>query len=168
MLLRWTATIDILTPAPLRSLPSQSKIASFTLRKFSHMSGLLAASIEQKPTRYMIRLGSWRLAHYDPTTETLLLRQSLRDAGLESFIRSSASWNRRTTSRQNRLHQVQVQHTPAGCSKSAIRARPASLDERTGRRTLWGTLRMRSRRELLLVDFFSILLKHTSFCPFYP
>ena len=69
-LFRWTATIDAFTPAPLQSLPSLSKVASFTLRMFPHMAGLLAASIEQKPTRYIIRLGSWRLAQYDPTTET--------------------------------------------------------------------------------------------------
>jgi hypothetical protein len=86
-LFRWTATVDALTPAPLQSLPSLSKVTSFTLRRFPLMSGLLAASIEQKPTRYMIRLGPWRLAQYDPTTETLLLRQPLQDAGLESFIR---------------------------------------------------------------------------------
>ncbi len=96
ILLRWTATLDILIPAPLRSLPSHSKIASVTLRKFSHMAGLLDASIEQKPMRYMIRLGSWRLAHYDPTTETLLLRQPLRDADLESIFRQIFSACQRT------------------------------------------------------------------------
>lgn len=86
-LLRWTATIDILTPSPLRSLPSHTKVASFTLRKFPHMAGLFSASIGQKPTRYILRLGPWRLAQYDPATESLLLRQSLQDAGLESFFR---------------------------------------------------------------------------------
>jgi hypothetical protein len=87
VLLRWTATIDILTPTPLRSLPSHTKIASFTLRKFPHMAKLHTASIGQKPTRYVLRLGPWRLAQYDPATNSLLLRQSLQDAGLESFFR---------------------------------------------------------------------------------
>ena len=87
LLLRWTATIDVLTPAPLQSLPSHSKVTSFALRMFPHSAGLLAASNGQKPTCYVVRLGPWRLAQYDPATESLLLRQSLRDAGLESFIR---------------------------------------------------------------------------------
>lgn len=91
VLLRWTATIDILTPTPLRSLPSHSKVASFTLRMFPHMVKLHTASIGQKPTRYVLRLGPWRLAQYDPATESLLLRQSLRTAGLESFIRQICS-----------------------------------------------------------------------------
>jgi hypothetical protein len=95
-LFRWTATVDAFTPAPLQSFPSLSKVASVTLRMFPLMSGLLAASIEQKPTRYMIRLGSWRLAQYDPTTETLLLRQPLRDAGLESIFRQIFSACQRT------------------------------------------------------------------------
>jgi hypothetical protein len=86
-LLRWTATVDVLTPAPLQSLPSHFKVASFTLRTFPHSAGLLAASNGQKPTCYVVRLGPWRLAQYDPTTESLLLRQSLQDAGLESLIR---------------------------------------------------------------------------------
>jgi hypothetical protein len=79
--------VDVLTPAPLQSLPSHSKVASFTLRMFPHMAGLLTASIRQKPTRYVLRLGPWRLAQYDPATESLLLRHSLQDAGLESFFR---------------------------------------------------------------------------------
>lgn len=87
ILLRWTATIDVLTPAPLRSLPSHTKIASFTLRMFPHIAGLFSASIGQKPTRYVLRLGPWRLAQYDPATELLVLRQSLQDAGLDSFFR---------------------------------------------------------------------------------
>jgi hypothetical protein len=91
-LFRWTATVDAFTPAPLQSLPSLSKVTSITLRMFPLMSGVLAASIEQKPTRYIIRLGLWRLAHYDPTTETLLLRQSLQSAGLESIFRQIFSW----------------------------------------------------------------------------
>jgi len=86
-LLRWTATVDVLTPAPLQSLPSLTKVASFTLRIFPHMAGLLTTSIGQKPTQYVLRLGPWRLAQYDPATESLLLRQSLRDAGLESLFR---------------------------------------------------------------------------------
>jgi hypothetical protein len=85
-----------LPPAPLQSLPSLSKVASVTLRTFPLMSGLLAASIEQKPTRYMIRLGSWGLAQYDPITETLLLRQPLRDADLESIFRQIFSACQRT------------------------------------------------------------------------
>ena len=87
ILLRWTATVDVLTPAPLQSIPSHSKVASFTLRMSPHLAELLAASNGQKPTRYVIRLGPWRLAQYDPATESLLLRQSLRDAGLESLVR---------------------------------------------------------------------------------
>jgi hypothetical protein len=87
LLLRWTATVDILTPAPLQSLPSHSTVASFALRIFPPMTGLLAASIEQKQTRYVVRLGPWRLAHYNPATGSLLLRQSLRDAGLKPFFR---------------------------------------------------------------------------------
>lgn len=87
ILLRWTATVDVLTPAPLQSLPSHSKVASFTLRMFPHIAELLAASIGQKPTCYVVRLGPWRLAQYDPATESLLLRQSLRDADLESVVR---------------------------------------------------------------------------------
>lgn len=86
-LLRWTATVDILAPAPLQSLPSHSKVASFRLRMFPHIVGLLAASNGQKPTYYVVRLGPWRLAQYNPATESLLLRQSLRDAGLESLVR---------------------------------------------------------------------------------
>lgn len=96
LLLRWAATVDVLTPAPLQSLPSLSKVASVTLRMFPLMPGLLAASIEQKPTRYILRLGSWRLAHYDLTTETLLLRQSLQCAGLVSIFRRIFSACQRT------------------------------------------------------------------------
>ena len=87
MLLRWVATVDLLTPAPLQSLPSHSKVASFTLRAFSQNAELLAPSNGQKPTCYIVRLGPWRLAHYDPVTEALVVRQSLQYAALESFIR---------------------------------------------------------------------------------
>lgn len=87
LLLRWTATVDVLTPTPLQSLPSHTKVASFTLRMFPHIAGLLTASIGQKPTHFVLCLGPWRLAQYDLATETLVLRQSLRDAGLEPFIR---------------------------------------------------------------------------------
>jgi len=87
MLLRWTATVDVLAPAPLQSLPAHSKVASFTLRSVPHIAGLLAASNRQKPARYTVRLGPWRLAHYHAATESLLLRQSLQDAGLEPSIR---------------------------------------------------------------------------------
>jgi hypothetical protein len=94
MLFQWAATVDVLTPAPLQSLPSHSKVASFTLRTFPHIAGHLAASKGQKPTCYVVRLGPWRLAQYDPATESLLLRQSLRDAGLESFVRQICSEHR--------------------------------------------------------------------------
>lgn len=87
VLLRWTATVDVLTPTPLQSLPSHTKVASFTLRMFPHMAGRHTASIGQKPTHFVLRLGPWRLAQYDPATETLVLRQSLQDAGLEPFFR---------------------------------------------------------------------------------
>ena len=87
LLLRWAATVDVLTPAPLQSLPSHSMITSFTPRVFPRMTELLAVSIGQKPLQYVVRLGPWRLAQYDPTTELLLLRQSLRDAGLQSLFR---------------------------------------------------------------------------------
>jgi hypothetical protein len=87
ILLRWTAMVDVLTPAPLQSLPSHSKIASFALPMFPHRAKFLTASIGQQPAHYVVRLGPWRLAQYDPTTESLLLRQSLRDAGLESLFR---------------------------------------------------------------------------------
>ena len=87
ILLRWTARVDVLTPAPLRSLPSHSKAASFTLRISPPIAGLLGASNGQKSTRYAVRLGPWRLAQYDPATESLLLRQSFRDAGLEPLVR---------------------------------------------------------------------------------
>jgi hypothetical protein len=86
-LLQWTATVDVLAPAPLRSLSSHSKIASFKLRKSPHSAGLLAASSEQQSARYVVRLGPWQLAQYDQATESLLLRHSLRQAGLESFFR---------------------------------------------------------------------------------
>ena len=97
ILLRWTATVDVLAPALLQSLPSHSKVASFTLRMFPHMAGLLAASNKQKPTCYVVRLGPWRLAQYDPATESLLLRQSLRDAGLESLVRQCCGERRTIT-----------------------------------------------------------------------
>jgi hypothetical protein len=87
LLLRWAATVDILTLAPLQSLPSHAKVASFTLRGFPQNAKFLAPSNGQKPTRYIVRLGPWRLAHYDPVTEALVFRQSLQYAGLESFIR---------------------------------------------------------------------------------
>src|SRR6185295_10882662 len=86
-LLQWTATVDVLAPAPLRSLSSHSKIASFELRKSPHSAGLLAASSEQQSARYVVRLGPWQLAQYDQATESLLLRHSLRQAGLESIFR---------------------------------------------------------------------------------
>lgn len=86
-LLRWTATVDVFTPTLLRSLPSHSRVASFTLRTSPHIAELLTTSNKQKPAHYVVRLGPWRVAQYDPTTASLLLRQSLREAGLEAFIR---------------------------------------------------------------------------------
>src|SRR6476660_9467453 len=56
-LLQWTATVDVLAPAPLRSLSSHSKIASFMLRKSLHRDGLLPASSGQQSARYVVRLG---------------------------------------------------------------------------------------------------------------
>ena len=97
ILLRWTATLDVLAPAPLQSLASHSKVASFRLRMFPHIAQHLAASNGQKPTRYVVRLGPWRLAQYDPVTESLLLRQSLRDTGLESLVRQLFGTCRTTT-----------------------------------------------------------------------
>jgi hypothetical protein len=96
LLLRWAATVDVLTLAPLQSLPSHTKVASFTLRTFSHKAGLLTAATRKNPTCYVVRLGPWRLAQYDPATELLLLRQSLRDAGLESFVRQYLRKHRTT------------------------------------------------------------------------
>ena len=90
-LLRWTATVDALTPAPLQSLPSHSKVASFPLRMSPQNAGPLAVSNWQKPTQYVVRLGPWKLAQYDPATKSLLLRQTLRDAGLESLVRQICS-----------------------------------------------------------------------------
>jgi hypothetical protein len=86
LLLRWVATVDVLAPAPLRSLPSHSKIASLTFPISPHMADLLAASNRQKQANYVVRLGPWRVAQYDPATASLLLRQSLREAGLEPLI----------------------------------------------------------------------------------
>jgi hypothetical protein len=90
-LLQWTATVDVLAPAPLRSLSSHSKIASFKLRKSPHRAGLLTACSAQQSARYVVRLGPWQLAQYDQATESLLLRHSLRQAGLESFFRQICS-----------------------------------------------------------------------------
>jgi hypothetical protein len=96
VLFRWTATVDVLTPAPLRSFHSHSKAASFTLRKLPHTAGLPNYLSGQKPIRYVIRLGPWQLAQYDPATESLLLRQFLRDAALEPLFRQICS-TRHTT-----------------------------------------------------------------------
>jgi hypothetical protein len=90
-LLQWTATVDVLAPAPLRSLSSHSKIASFMLRKSPHRAGLRMASREQQSARFVVRLGSWQLAQYDQAAESLLLRRSLRQAGLESLFRQICS-----------------------------------------------------------------------------
>ena len=87
ILLRWLATVDVLTPVSLRSLSSHSKIASLTFPLSPHMADLLAASNRQEPPSYVVRLGPWRVAQYDPATASLLLRQSLREAGLEPFFR---------------------------------------------------------------------------------
>jgi hypothetical protein len=90
-LLQWTATVDVHAPAPLRSLSPDSKIASFMLRKSLHRDELLATSSEQQSVRYVVRLGPWQLAQYDQATESLLLRQSLRQAGLEPLFRQICS-----------------------------------------------------------------------------
>jgi len=86
LVLRWAATVDVLTPAPLQLLPSYSTVASFPLRMFPDFAGRISDSKGEKSTQYIIRLGSWRLAQYDQTTESLLLRQSFRDAGLEPLV----------------------------------------------------------------------------------
>ena len=91
LLLHWTAIVDVLTPIPLQSFPSHTKVASFTLRMFPRIAKILTASIGQKPTHFVLRLGPWRLAQYDPATESLMLRQSLQDAGLEPFFRQICS-----------------------------------------------------------------------------
>ena len=88
MLLGWTGTVDVFIPASLQSFPCRSKIGSFTLRMFPHRTALLPAVIGQKPENYVLRLGPWQLAQYDLATESLSLRQSLREAGLESLVRS--------------------------------------------------------------------------------
>lgn len=87
LLLRKTARVDILIPAPLRSLRSHSTVASFRLQECQDTARLMAVSNEQQPTQYIVRLGPWRLAQYHPITESIQLRQSLQDAGLEPFIR---------------------------------------------------------------------------------
>jgi len=85
-LLRWTATVDVVTPTLLLSLPSHSKVASFTIRMSPHIARLHTTSNRQKSARYVVRLGPWRVAQYDPASTSLLLRQSLREAGLEPLI----------------------------------------------------------------------------------
>jgi hypothetical protein len=96
-LLRWTATVDVLTPGPLQSLPSHSKIASISLGTLPQTVRRLAASNGQKQTRYIIRLGPWVLAQYDLPTGSLLLRQSLRDTGLEPLVRQCCEEHHFTT-----------------------------------------------------------------------
>lgn len=83
-LLRRTARMDAFAPAPLRSLPSHFRVDSFRLQEFPDFN---AARNGPQPTHYVLRLGPWRLAQYEPATGSLLLRQSLQDAGLEPFIR---------------------------------------------------------------------------------
>ncbi|MDP1769556.1 MAG: S24/S26 family peptidase [Nitrospirota bacterium] len=87
-LLRKTAMVDAFAPAPLRSLPSHVRIGSFRLQAFPDFN---ASRKEPQPTHYVLRLGPWRLAQYEPATESLLLRQSLQDAGLEPFVRRCIS-----------------------------------------------------------------------------
>ncbi len=60
---------------------------AYCIESIFYRAGFLPASNGQKPTCYVVRLGPWRLAQCDQTTESLLLRQSLRDAGLESLVR---------------------------------------------------------------------------------
>ncbi|MDO8357608.1 MAG: hypothetical protein Q7U76_14565 [Nitrospirota bacterium] len=83
-LLRKTAMVDAFAPAPLRSLPSHVRVDSFRLQGFQDFN---AARNGPQPTHYVLRLGPWRLAQYETATGSLLLRQSLQDAGLEPFIR---------------------------------------------------------------------------------
>jgi hypothetical protein len=97
ILLRWTATVDILIPVPLQSFPSHSTIASFTPQMLPHITERRAACIGQEQALYVVRLGPWQLAQYNPSTGSLLLRQTLRDADLESFLRQCCG-ERRTTS----------------------------------------------------------------------
>ena len=83
-LLRKTAMVDAFASAPLRSLPSHVRVGSFRLQEFPNFN---AARNEPQPTHFVLRLGPWRLAHYEPATDSLLLRQSLHDAGLEPLVR---------------------------------------------------------------------------------
>ena len=83
-LLKKTAMVDAFAPAPLRSLPSHFRVGSFRLQEFQDFN---AARNGQQPTHYVLRVGPWRLAQYEPATGSLLLRQSLQDAGLEPLIR---------------------------------------------------------------------------------
>ena len=87
LLLYWVATVDVLTLAPLQSLHSHSKVASCSLRTYQRKAGHLAVSEAKKPACFVIRLGPWRFAQYDPATESLLLRRSFQAAGLEPLIR---------------------------------------------------------------------------------
>lgn len=73
----------------LRSLLSSPLPFQCCLVHTPHVSSHCRTShdIQQaKPARYVVRLGPWRVAQYDPTEASLLLRQSLREAGLEPFI----------------------------------------------------------------------------------
>ena len=83
-LLRRTARVDAFAPAPLRSLPSHVRVDSFRLQEFQDFN---ATRNGPQPTHYVLHLGPWRLAQYEPATGSLLLRQSLEAAGLEPFIR---------------------------------------------------------------------------------
>ena len=65
---------------------------------------------------------------------------------------------------QSMRDQGHVEQLPQDAQKGRP-ARPQRVNDR--RRTLWGTLRIRTNARTLLADFFSILLKHTSFCPFF-
>lgn len=87
LLLRKGARIDISAPAPLQSFPSHFRVTSFSIREFQAVARALQASNGPQPAQYVLRLGPWRLAQYDPTTQLLRLRQSLQEAGLEPFIR---------------------------------------------------------------------------------
>ena len=60
---------------------------AYCIEDIFYRAGFLPASNGQNPTCYVVRLGPLRFAQCDQTTESLLLRQSLRDAGLESLIR---------------------------------------------------------------------------------
>jgi hypothetical protein len=57
---------------------------AYCIGKIFYRAGFLPASNGQKSRCYVAQLDPWRLAQFDQTTESLLIRQFLRDAGLGS------------------------------------------------------------------------------------